>query len=119
MPRKSYKTLYLEASEQVERLKTQVAALSAELERVGEVIDLAGFARHMHVERFTPQQWRQRDLVPPVDFPDIKGEPLWYASTIRDTFALPTGRLWCPAPTALHAAACEIPHRVAETYTQV
>jgi len=115
----SYKTMWQEACQQIEALKTQVAQLGAELDRTGEVIDLAGFARHMHVERFTPQQWRQRDLVPPVDFPEIKGEPLWYASTIRDKFAGPTGRLWCPNPTALHAVACDIPHRVPEDGRQV
>jgi hypothetical protein len=51
----------------------------------------------MRVERYTPQQWRQRGLLPAVDFPEIK-EPLWYASTLRDQFAVPSRRVWYDAP---------------------
>lgn len=80
----SYKRLYEEAS--------------AELERVREVVDLAGIARHMRVGRLTPQQWRQREHLnfPPVDFPDIK-EPLWYASTIK-AWAREKRRIWYDSP---------------------
>ena len=117
----SYKTLWQEAKEEaaqlhaeVDRLRTLLAGSPdehlRELERIRLVVDLAGVARHMHVERFTPQQWKQRDLLPPVDFPDIR-EPLWYASTIRDGFAGPTRRLWCDTPTSLYAAGCAVSHR--------
>ncbi len=81
----SYKKLYEEAS--------------AELERIREVVDLAGIARHMRVERFTPQQWRQRGLLPPVDFPEIS-EPLWYVSTLKKHFVIPTRRIWYDNPEA-------------------
>jgi hypothetical protein len=63
-------------------------------------VDLAGIARHMHVERFTPQQWKQRDHLPPVDFPEIR-EPLWYASTIRERFVIPTRRVWYDVPAEM------------------
>jgi hypothetical protein len=117
----SYKTLYQEAQQEIRTLNDEVARLRAviaaspdenlrERERIRSVVDLAGIARHMHVERFTPQQWKQRDLLPPVDFPEIR-EPLWYASTIRDGFAAPTRRLWCETPTSLYAAGCTVPHR--------
>lgn len=100
----SYKTLYEGARRQADELRTEIARLRAqialspdellrELERTREIVDLAGIARHMRVERFTPQQWKQRDHLPPVDFPLIR-EPLWYASTIKDQFVVPTGRLW-------------------------
>lgn len=106
--RTSYKTLYEEARQQADALWTEVARLKAqialgpddalrELERTRQIVDLAGIARHMRVERFTPQQWKQRDHLPPVDFPEIK-EPLWYASTIRDQFAVATGRIWYEHP---------------------
>jgi len=118
----SYKSLYQEAQKEIEKLTNEVRHLRSaldmspdeslrELERTREIVDLAGIAAHMHVERFTPQQWRQRykDEFPPVDFPAIK-EPLWYASTIRDGFAKPTRRLWCETPTSLYAAGCIVPH---------
>lgn len=100
----SYKTMWQEAraeidrlSSEVQRLRTAIAASPddnlRELERTRLIVDLAGIARHMRVERFTPQQWGQRNLLPDVDFPYIK-EPLWYASTIRDQFAIPTRRVW-------------------------
>jgi hypothetical protein len=86
---------------EINRLRAMIAASEdwtlRELERVGKVVDLAGIARHMRVERYTPQQWRQRGHLPPVDFPEIK-EPLWYASTIRDGFAVPSRRVWYDAP---------------------
>jgi len=88
----SYKALYQEATEEIDRLKD-------ELRRTSKIVDLAGIARHMRVERFTPQQWSQRGHLPPVDFPEIK-EPLWYASTIRDQFAIPTRRVWHVNPPA-------------------
>jgi len=113
----SYKTLYEGAQQQANELRAEVARLQArialdpddllrELERTRQIVDLAGIARHMLVERFTPQQWKQRDHLPPVDFPEIK-EPLWYVSTIREKFAVPTRRVWhdFPAETELSSAA--------------
>lgn len=82
----NWKRLYEEAKAENERL-------SAELHRRRLVVDLAGIARHMKVERFTPQQWKQRGHLPPVDFPEIK-EPLWYASTIIEHFVKPSRRVW-------------------------
>lgn len=118
----SYKPMWQEANRRIEWLESEVARLNAlveaspdeaarELDRIRQIVDLAGIARHMHVERFTPQQWKQRDHLPPVDFSEIR-EPLWYASTIRDGFARPTGRLWCSAPTTLYAVGCTTPHEV-------
>jgi hypothetical protein len=65
-----------------------------------EIVDLAAIAAHMRVQRFTPQQWKQRGLLPPVDFPDIE-YPLWYTSTIVYQFintphSIEVGRLWYP-----------------------
>lgn len=104
----SYKTLYEGAQQQVDELRAEVARLQArialgpddllrELERTRQIVDLAGIARHMRVERFTPQQWKQRGHLPPVDFAEIK-EPLWYASTIRQHFADRTQRVWYDHP---------------------
>lgn len=105
----SYKTLYEEARQEADRLWSEVRRLRAtidfgdddektkELERRSHVVDLAGIARHMRVERFTPQQWKQRGHLPPVDFPEIK-EPLWYASTIVEGFVIPSRRLWYDFP---------------------
>jgi len=104
----SYKQMWQEASSEATALKQEVARLRAliafspdetlrEVERIRTVVDLAGIARHMRVERYTPQQWRQRGLLPAVDFPEIK-EPLWYASTLRDQFAVPSRRVWYDAP---------------------
>jgi hypothetical protein len=97
----SYKQLHQEAMQEIERLTalvasaaSEVAKLAAEVERTREIVDLAGIAEHMRVERYTPQQWSQRGLLPPVDFPQITGVPLWYASTVRDQFAKPTRRVW-------------------------
>jgi hypothetical protein len=112
----SYKKMYEEARGEVEALTAEVTRLRAaitagpdenlrELERTRKIVDLAGIARHMRVERFTPQQWKQRGHLPPVDFPEIK-EPLWYASTIRDHFAARTQRVWHEHPeTELSPAA--------------
>lgn len=100
----SYKKLWQEVQQENERLLLLVGLPSV------KIVDLAGIAAHMHVERFTPQQWQQRDLLPPVDFPEIKGVPLWFAETIKKKFVEPTGRLWCDYPTALRAAECETPH---------
>ena len=108
----SYKTLWQEAKQDNERLQTTIknlrqlndrlaAALAAgrnpQAEKLPTIVDLAGIARHMRVSRDTPQQWRQRNYLPPVDYPEIK-EPLWLASTIRDKFATPSGRLWHDTP---------------------
>lgn len=107
----SYKALYQEEKKKAEALEAKIerlqqqhrrelekihAFLQANRSKLGEtraIVDLAGVARHMRVARYTPQQWQQRDLLPPVDFPEIR-EPLWYASTIIDGFAKPTGRVW-------------------------
>lgn len=103
----SYKTLYQEAQQEIDSLRATIQRLrhlndelSATLMNARsetgpsrQIVDLAGIARHMRVERFTPQQWKQRDYLPPVDFPEIR-EPLWYASTIKEKFAIPTGRIW-------------------------
>ena len=105
----SYKKMWQEAEQKAEALQKEVTRLQMlvnfgpddairELERTRRVIDLAGVARHLRVARYTPQQWRQRGHLPPVDFPDIK-EPLWYASTIRDQFAVPSRRLWWDEPS--------------------
>jgi hypothetical protein len=104
----SYKLMWQEANQEIGRLKEEVQRLRAliaaspdenlrERERTRLIVDLAGIARHMRVERFTPQQWKQRDHLPPVDFPEIK-EPLWYASTIRAQFADRTQRIWYEHP---------------------
>jgi len=106
----SYKLMWQEANQEIGRLKDEVQRLRAliaaspdenlrERERTRLIVDLAGIARHMRVERFTPQQWKQRDHLPPVDFPEIK-EPLWYASTIREQFANRTQRIWYEHPEA-------------------
>jgi hypothetical protein len=111
----SYKTMWQEATQEAERLKAEVNRLTAlidagpdvilrELERTRLIVDLAGIARHMRVERYTPQQWRQRDYLPPVDFPDIK-EPLWYVSTLKTHFVEPTGRVWYDHAEELSPAA--------------
>lgn len=114
----SYKTLYQQEAQNVERLGRTVEQLGGDLEAMkaeilrlnallaepdqgsitlakmhNEIVDLAAIARHMRVARHTPQQWSQRKLLPPVDFPDL-AEPLWYASTIREKFAIPTKRIW-------------------------
>lgn len=113
----SYKQRYLEADRQAQALTAEVQRLQGllnsdpdgvrqELERTRVIVDLAGIARHMRVERFTPQQWKQRGHLPPVDFPEIK-EPLWYASTIKTHFADRTQRVWYDdfAPEELSPAA--------------
>jgi hypothetical protein len=111
----SYKSLWLDAQEEIKRLRAEILRLNTaiqtgpdehlkELERTRLVVDLAGIARHMQVERFTPQQWKQRGLLPPVDFPEIK-EPLWYASTIIDGFARPSRRIWYDNPVEEHLSA--------------
>jgi hypothetical protein len=100
----SYKTMWQEAAREVTRLTAEVERLRAaiaagpdvnlrEAERIREIVDLAGIARHMKVERFTPQQWRQRGHLPPVDFPQIS-EPLWYVSTLKEKFVIPSRRVW-------------------------
>lgn len=104
----SYKKMWQEASGEITRLRDEIARLTSvieaspdehlrELERTRQIVDLAGIARHMRVERFTPQQWKQRGHLPPVDFPEIK-EPLWYVSTIKRHFADRTQRVWHDNP---------------------
>jgi len=83
----SYKTLYegrssrpTNCGQRSPDLQARIALgpddLLRELERTRQIVDLAGIARHMLVERFTPQQWKQRDHLPPVDFPEIKEHAL-------------------------------------------
>lgn len=107
----SYKTLYQEAKQEIERLNGKIDGLKhlndelsaaimntrSEQKFTPQIVDLAGIARHMRVERFTPQQWKQRGHLPPVDYPEIK-EPLWLVSTIKTHFILPTGRIWWDTP---------------------
>jgi hypothetical protein len=93
----SYKALWQEAEQEIAQLRQQVVDLATEVDRTRQVVDLAGIARHMLVERFTPQQWAQRDLLPPVDFPEIR-EPLWYVSTLKEKFVVPTRRRWFDDP---------------------
>lgn len=111
MERNAYKKMWQEAVAEIERQKTTISNLHRDIEKLAaavmngraergqtrQIVDLAGVARHMGVERYTPQQWKQRGLMPPVDFPEIK-EPLWYASTIKDHFAGQRGRLWLDSP---------------------
>lgn len=108
----SYKTLWQEANSENERLRADNRRLREkhrqEMDRVyalltskrsedfdctPQLVDLAGIARHMKVARFTPQQWAQRGLLPPPDFPELS-EPVWLASTIKYGFAADTGRQW-------------------------
>ena len=113
----SYKTLWQEAQQEIGQREDRIRSLEVKIRNLrrmidqlaaalggsrdgrggDRIVDLAGIARHLGVERYTPQQWRQRDLLPPVDFPEIR-EPLWYASTIREKFAEPTGRIWYDQP---------------------
>jgi len=81
----NYKKLYEEAQAEIAQLRDR------------QVVDLAGIARHMRVDRYTPQQWKQRGHLPPVDFPEIR-EPLWWARTIREQFCEPTRRVWYDNP---------------------
>lgn len=111
----SYKKLYEEEKTRHDRLAAKYTRLQQQRDRerakmdaflvanrsklieTPAVVDLAGIARHMRVARYTPQQWQQRGLLPPVDFPEIR-EPLWLASTLIREFAEPTGRLWYDEP---------------------
>lgn len=104
----SYKTMYLEARWEADRLQEEVQRMRTilsysndeaihEVERTRQVVDLAGISRHMLVDRYTPQQWKQRGHLPPVDFPDIN-EPLWYVSTLKEKFVVPTRRIWHDHP---------------------
>ncbi len=106
----SYKAKWQEAVGEIEKLQARTerlrrridylsAALMNQREPGGQIVDLAGIARHMRVDpRYTPPQWRQRGLLPAVDFPEIR-EPLWYADTIKNQFVIPTGRIWYDNPT--------------------
>jgi len=106
----SYKTLWQEASQEIDRLKARVQTLTRlndelafalnnarDPKGTAQIVDLAGIARHMRAERFTPQQWKQRGHLPPVDFPEIR-EPLWYVSTLKEQFVIPTRRVWYDVP---------------------
>lgn len=120
----SYKTKWQEADAQIGKLKAEnnrlrddvdtmrdeiiwlnqlleaapeVRAARAQVEAV-QVVGLAGIAKHMRVARHTPQQWVQRRLLPPPDFPDIAGEPIWRVTTLKEKFAVPTRRVWYDNP---------------------
>ena len=111
----SYKKLYEEEKARADQLEAKADRLQQQhqrelakidayltsgrtkLDKTPAIVDLAGIARHMRVARYTPQQWQQRDLLPPVDFPEIR-EPLWFAATIIKEFAQPTGRPWYDTP---------------------
>jgi hypothetical protein len=120
----SYKTKWQEADQQLikawaenARLRGETAAMRGEIARLNalleadpqvrhakaaaeavQIVGLAGIARHMRVARLTPQQWVQRKLLPPPDFPDIAGEPIWLVSTIKEKFVNPTRRVWYDDP---------------------
>src|ERR1700753_2899083 len=98
-----YKQMYLEAQETASQATLEVARLNAlinlsddeklrELARRSRIVDLAAIARHTRAPRHTPQQWKQRGHLPPVDFPHI-AEPLWYERTIIEQFIIPTRRV--------------------------
>jgi hypothetical protein len=120
----SYKTKWQEADQQVSklsadnvRLRNENNMMRDEIHRLNglladtpevrrawahsqavEVVGLAGIARHMRVARLTPQQWVQRGLLPPQDFPGAAGEPIWRVGTIIDKFVRPTRRVWYDDP---------------------
>lgn len=48
-----------------------------------EILDLTAVAYCCNVSPFTPQQWRQRNVLPPVDYPEVS-TPLWKVATIRE-----------------------------------
>lgn len=120
----SYKTKWQEADEQATKLQVTNARLRKENEmmrdeitrlnallddtpeakqarasrRAASIVGLAGIAYHMRVARLTPQQWVQRGLLPPPDFPDVAGEPIWRVQTIIDQFVTPSRRVWYDDP---------------------
>jgi hypothetical protein len=120
----SYKTKWQEADQQLTklqadnaRLRTEIGMMKDEIVRLNGlladtpevrhavarrredgIVGLAGIARHMRVARLTPQQWVQRGLLPPQDFPGMAGEPIWRVSTIIDKFVTPTRRVWYDEP---------------------
>jgi hypothetical protein len=67
------------------------------MEDAADIIDLRGIARLLKVSKHTPNQWRQRELLPNVDYPELM-RPAWRKSTII-TWARSTGR-WPPGSTA-------------------
>ncbi|HEY6022126.1 MAG TPA: hypothetical protein VIY48_20330 [Candidatus Paceibacterota bacterium] len=54
-------------------------------------VDLKGIHELLKVAKHTPHQWRQREVLPPVDFPELT-RPLWKRKTII-LWAANTGRL--------------------------
>lgn len=66
------------------------------------LVDLAGIAALLGVAPTTPQQWRQRELLPDPDEPGFPDKPLWRTSTII-TWAKETHR-WPPGTAARPAA---------------
>lgn len=66
------------------------------------LVDLAGIADLLGVSPVTPQQWRQRDVLPDADVGDFPDKPLWKAGTIVD-WAKATER-WPPGKAARPAA---------------
>lgn len=82
------------AAREIDRLRAFITAHRSDLVKTPAIVDLAGIARHMRVSRHTPGQWNMRHLLPDPDFPEIKGEPIWLAATIKKQFAEATGRPW-------------------------
>ncbi len=76
------------------------------MDEAADIIDLRGIARLLKVSKHTPNQWRQRDLLPEVDFPELM-RPAWRKSTII-AWARSTGR-WPPGSTARPEASTRQP----------
>lgn len=82
------------------RLGGEIRMEDAELNELlnsSEPVDLRGIAALLGVSRHTPNQWRQRDLLPKTDFPKLL-RPAWKTSTII-RWAVDTGR-WPPGEAA-------------------
>lgn len=66
-----------------------------------KLVDMPGIARLLRVASKTPQQWRQRGVLPKED-EYYSGKPLWRVSTIirwaKDTNRWPPGRAAERAP---------------------
>lgn len=55
-------------------------------------VGLAEIATRLRVQRATVDQWRQRDVLPPPDYPSVGGRPAWEWQTIRE-WGRQTGRI--------------------------
>ena len=56
-----------------------------------DLVDIKSIAERVHVQLDTVNKWRHRNLLPPVDYPQLSS-PVWDWETIR-TWAEQTGRL--------------------------